>query len=240
VTKEHRFSKNYTLQKLSSSNVGDPIVKVQDFWIETIEEPIATVSADLDATITGSLMANQPWVFQKGKSYEIKGSFEIDGLSYQVVASSEIRDRKSGSPVRMGGAWGGLLVKNDGTILPAKLIYGLNTGSVVAVGASISDTTVLVKNEKKLLVDTSKGYENYEIIYTGINSSGINFTYREFSPDGLARVAFYQNLTYPVGVNRISFKKFRISIEDSGAEKISYRVLEDGISEGGSAVGGTP
>jgi hypothetical protein len=225
--------------------VGDPIVKVQDFWIETIEEPIATVSADLDATITGSLMANQPWVFQKGKSYEIKGSFEIDGLSYQVVASSEIRDRKSGSPVRMGGAWGGLLVKNDGTILPAKLIYGFSTlgvnkESVVAVGASISDVTVLVKNEKKLLVDTSKGYENYEIIYTGINSSGINFTYREFSPDGLARVAFYQNLTYPVGVNRISFKKFRIRIEDSGAEKISYRVLEDGISEGGSAVGGTP
>ena len=37
-------------------------------------------------------------------------------------------------------------------------------------------------------------------------ASGLNLTYREFGPEGTARVAFFQNLTYEVGAKITTFK----------------------------------
>ena len=62
------------------------------------------------------------------------------------------------------------------------------------------------------------GFINYELLYTGSNASGINLTYREFSPEGLARVAFFQNLTYPADARSITFKQLRIRVERASAD----------------------
>ena len=34
---QHRFAKNYVIGESMTVNVGDPIIKFQDFWVETIE-----------------------------------------------------------------------------------------------------------------------------------------------------------------------------------------------------------
>jgi hypothetical protein len=81
------------------------------------------------------------------------------------------------------------------------------------------------------VVKTTKGYENYELLYTGVSATGINLTYREFSPDGLARVAFFQNLTYEATAKSIAFKKFRIAVEAATSESITFTVLADGHRE---------
>ena len=47
---------------------------------------------------------------------------------------------------------------------------------------------------------------NYELLYTGVSATGLNLTYREFSPEGLARVAFFQNLTYEAAAKSIAFE----------------------------------
>jgi hypothetical protein len=81
------------------------------------------------------------------------------------------------------------------------------------------------------VVKTTKGYENYELLYTGVSATGINLTYREFSPDGLARVAFFQNLTYEATAKSIAFKKFKIAVEAATSESITFTVLADGHRE---------
>jgi len=226
---EHKVFKNYNLGSPIFANVGDPVIKIQDYWFETFDDTVVTLSGDLVVSWGG--LGGPTNLFKRGVPYQLKGTAEVDGVSYSVVATYEFRDRKSGNPVNIGGAWTGLLVRDDGTILPTRIVHTASAGTQAYYTASVSDTAVTAKREKRYVVDSAKGYENYEFLYTGLNSSGLNFTYREFSPEGLARVAFFQNLTYPLGVSRINFKKFRIQVNSADAERVSLTIIEDGISD---------
>jgi hypothetical protein len=76
-------------------------------------------------------------------------------------------------------------------------------------------------------VITSRGYTNFELIYNGTANQAINLTYREYTPDDVARTAFYQNLTYDSKVESIRFRKLRIQIHSATNEEIDLTVLED-------------
>ncbi|NDD22858.1 MAG: hypothetical protein EB098_01910 [Betaproteobacteria bacterium] len=119
-------------------------------------------------------------------------------------------------------------VKDKNYLIGKSLAHTNNDLIMVVWTMSISDPTVIVSKETIMQVDSRKGYENFELLYTGLSSGAINITYREFSPDGLARVAFFQNLTYPVSSKTISFKKFKIEVESVSSENIKFKVLEDG------------
>jgi hypothetical protein len=43
----------------------------------------------------------------------------------------------------------------------------------------------------------------------------------------LARVAFFQNLTYPRNASTITFRNLKMSIEQVSGDNITFRVLED-------------
>ena len=83
-----------------------------------------------------------------------------------------------------------------------------------------------VKEEK---IDVRRGYINFEIIYSGITGQSINLLYREYTSDDIARVAFYQNLTYPMDAKTIRFKKIKIEVQKISNESIEYIVVEDGL-----------
>ena len=68
-----------------------------------------------------------------------------------------------------------------------------------------------------------------ELIYSGKNDISLNVTYREYTPDNLARTAFFQNITYQADAKQIRFKDFVVKIDDISNEKITYTVLEDGL-----------
>ena len=106
----------------------------------------------------------------------------------------------------------------------------LNRGDeliAVVYALTISDPSVRLIREKVETIKIAKGYENYELLYTGVSATGLNLTYREFSPDGLARVAFFQNLTCESGAKNIAFKKFRISVVKATSEAMTFTVLSD-------------
>ncbi|MCX6050881.1 MAG: hypothetical protein NTZ60_00010 [Campylobacterales bacterium] len=72
-----------------------------------------------------------------------------------------------------------------------------------------------------------KGSYSYSIIYTGKDSNSIKLQYREYKDD-MARIAFYQDLTYDLKESKIiRFKKFKIEILKADNEGIEYKVLED-------------
>ncbi|MEN6489540.1 MAG: hypothetical protein ABFD66_11805 [Smithella sp.] len=70
---------------------------------------------------------------------------------------------------------------------------------------------------------------SYEIIYSGRNDVSLNATYKEFTPNDIARPAFFQNLTYKADAKQIRFKDFLIQIHEATNEKIVYTVLKDGL-----------
>jgi hypothetical protein len=76
-------------------------------------------------------------------------------------------------------------------------------------------------------VDASAGYVNYELIYSGKTSQSLNLLYREYTPEDLARPAFYQSLSYDADSKIIRFKKLKIEIGEANNEKITFAVLED-------------
>jgi len=100
------------------------------------------------------------------------------------------------------------LVRSDGTLLNRVATYNPMNGSVVVVvyTITVSDPSVHLIRETTASISTTKVYENVELLYTDTNASALNITYREFSPDGLARVAFFQNLTYESGTKSLTFK----------------------------------
>jgi len=203
---ENFKDKNYSIGKSQSATVGEPMVKFQDYWTTTSEKSVATFSNKV--TLKGGPLE---FTALPNKQYPIKGSVTLDGVKYTLVDVGHL-----------------IMVKPDGTIRDRVAAAGTSEVIVVIWTMSISDPTVTVSKETIRQVDSRKGYENFELLYTGLSAGAINVTYREFSPDGLARVAFFQNLTYPVTSKSISFKKFKIEIESTTSDNITFKVIEDG------------
>ncbi|PIT72329.1 hypothetical protein B9Z42_12310 [Limnohabitans sp. B9-3] len=209
IGSENIKQKNYIIGQKISVTVGEPMIKFQDYWTTTSEKSVATVNklvhikgGPIDITLV------------PGKQYSVVGNVVQENVKYMLVRSD------AGNLV---------MVKPDGT-LRDRVGGQVNNNDVVTVvwTMTISDSSAVVTKEKALEINSSKGYENFELLYTGLSAGSMNVTYREFSPDGLARVAFFQNLTYPVAAKTVSFKKYKLDIQSATAENIVFTVLEDG------------
>ena len=220
---KHEFVRNYRVGDPMTVNVGEPLVKVRDYWMESTESSVAVPERDVN--LKGGLVNVD---LLGGKKYQVKGRANIDGKDLTAVAFEEGQI-----------AFRAVLINADGTLhnriaasIPRAGAFGsLNRGDeliAVVYALTISDPSVRLIREKVETIKIAKGYENYELLYTGVSATGLNLTYREFSPDGLARVAFFQSLTYEAGAKSITFKKFRIAVEKATSESITFTVLSDG------------
>ena len=210
----HNLAKNYTIGQQITVNVGEPIIKLQDYYLQVSESPYASPSAFV--TLKGGLVDIS---LQPDQKYPVRGSMDFEGTSYSVVALDN-------NP----STYQAVLVRQDGSLLNRVAAASPQLSGLIMVvySLTISDPNVRMIRESTQNVRTTNGYNNFEIMYSGINSSGLNLTYREFSPDGMARVAFYQNLSYPADAKTITFKKYKIEITKATSDSITYTVINDG------------
>ena len=228
LSEQHKFVKSYSLGQQKTVNVGDSMVKVEDYWIENLGSQFAspTKNVILKVGLVGLSTVN----LDADKRYRIKGTINVNGIECLVLAIKE--DGYEGIlSAGLLSAWCAL-VAPDGSLVNRHAMWTLMSGRertmVSPYDLTISDPSVRIVRESTPVVKTTKGYENYELLYTGVSATGLNLTYREFSPDGLARVAFFQSLTYEAGAKSITFKKFRIAVEKATSESITFTVLSDG------------
>lgn len=214
VEERRQFLKNYDIGQQMTVNVGDPVIKFQDFWLEVTESPVAIPTKTVN--LKGGLI---DITLVAGQKYPVRGKMSIEGVDYDVVAITD-----NPSPYQA------VLVRADGTLHNRMVAKPPQWDGVVMIiyTMDISDPSARIVRETNQNVKTTKGYENFELLYTGTNLSGLNLTYREFSPDGLARVAFFQNLTYEAGAKSITFKKYRIAVDRASSEAITFTVVTDG------------
>ena len=202
------FVKNYTVGQTKSAYVGEEIVKIKDYYVH--KRQIDKMQATNDFTI---IPAN--YRGSKDDQFNLVGVTESSGQFCYVMQVP--------GPYQFDG----FLITSDGYFTGEK--KRLDGRRVTYVGT----TSIVPKNTKfrvveKEEVDINKGFINYEIVYTGRDKDSLKFIYREFTPNDIARPAFYQNLTYDIRSKYIRFKNYRIEVVDANDEKITYTVLEDG------------
>lgn len=217
---ESKFAaeQNYTLNVDRVVSVGDSIVARKNYYyreVDSLTEVKALNDFEVRATVPLS-----PEFIRKGRKDEI---FSVAGAS-----------RKQSSRIVLLGA--------TSIKAPIALLVSVDTGKAVRVtwrnAFGVWDTTAFhqrIEPEntafapvRNVVIDKSKPYENCEIIFTGRSGQTATFLYREYSPDDLAKTAFFQNLSYNLEAEgTIQFKKIRIKILEMSNESIRFKVLSD-------------
>jgi len=207
----HKYEKSYTLDKQQKVYVGEPVIRIKDYYVEKVNIPQVEPSESFSIE-TGLLKMS----YTRGKKYSVSGTTTYNGKFYQVIPNDKHTLEWSAPAV---------LIDMEGTILYAALTG--NAGVIVQPTFNMLPTTARMISAFDEKVSMAKGYENYELLFNGIDKNSMTFTYREFSPEGIARVAFYQNLTYDASAKVIRFKKFKIDVFLANSEGITYTVVED-------------
>lgn len=222
---EHKVDKTYNLNKEKSTYVGDEIVKVKDYYFSVGNEE--KVVSQNDFTISGGNVngtgLDVSLEGKAGEEYSIEGVITYQNQEVYVVRIPGLKGKNE--KINEFSCNFCALVTNSGVFLN-KVIAGqyVQPGSL-----SISPSDTNLKSVSKEKIDYVKGYLNQELIYSGKLKDEIKITYREFTEEGLAKPAFYQDLSYDVNEPIIRFKNFRIEVLNASNEEIRFKVLDDGL-----------
>lgn len=207
--------RNYNKGEAVERAVGESMIRVRDFWqrATTSENAMAP-----DVTVSGHYnFWSQPafdFTLPQGEPLRVLGSTAINGVRYRIVELPK-------------NPFAGLLIDESGRALSprAAFIGGHWTESTATVRI---DQNALFRPFVSISADSAKPFLNYELIFTGMTKDAISISYREFTPDELARPSFYQSLTYTNQPNQIiRFKSLRVELISADNETIRFRVLED-------------
>jgi len=94
-----------------------------------------------------------------------------------------------------------------------------------------ADLRFTIVQSKEEEIDIDAGYFNYELIYGGTDGESITITYREFTPNDLAKPAFNENLVYDRKQKTIRFRDTVINVHSATNEKIEFTVISDNLKK---------
>lgn len=211
-TSRREASKNYVVGKERSAYVGDAMVRVKDYLVTVSASPVAIPSENVtigDSSVSARL--------EKGHRYPIVGNIIVDGMTLAVV-----------EVVANTGLKGGVLFDSSGKI-SNRAVVGQSGRYILALSTmTVTPPTARMIRGQDEKVDTRAGYTNFELVYSGKSGNSLNILYREYTPDDLARSAFFQSLTYDVTTRVVRFKALKIEIKEANNEGVTYTVVDDG------------
>jgi hypothetical protein len=200
----HVYEKNFSLNMEQSAAVGQDMLRVKDYCLDKTTENAWEAKEPFEVAALITTLKFHAGIFP------IDGRKEVGGQVYDLVHLTPYN----------GGTLP-FLVDSDGHI--AKVMN--------AVELAADDVRILPANFKmskalKTKVDSSQGYTNFELIYTGQSNGTLHISYREYSPDDLARTAFFQELNYSSGQRAIRFRDIGIQVTSATNEQIVFKVVE--------------
>lgn len=222
------LEKNYGLGRSQEAYIGNSIVRVKEYYVKEKKSYADTYWKSEDDFVISKMNGGVLISNQKEDRFREEGMVTLGGVDYYVLKITKTNYKKS--PVFTHS----LLISKDG-IIHNKLMLNLkgpnNTvNSIPTDELKVQPGSAMfsrLSSEVETEVVTEKGYINYELIYGGATNSEIKITYREYSPDGMARQAFYQNLVYARGQKIIRFKNLKIQVHSVDNQRIVYTVLSD-------------
>lgn len=204
---EHKVDRNYELGKSQQVYVGQPLVRVRDYYEQQTQ--IQMLRANQAFKMSTGFLGPSANVAQ-GEGLRVVGSTDHRGKTYRVVHFQD------------PGLFGfNFLINPDGTF------SGLAISSITGVyqmGTLLPEPSdVKLLGDMTTLVDKTKGYMNFELVYDGTTGDSIQVLYREYTPDDMARPAFSQQLVYSLISKHIRFRDIQVDVATADNEHIVYR-----------------
>jgi hypothetical protein len=153
---------------------------------------------------------------EANKEYQVDESIQVDNQRFNIIRLND----------NHRNIWG-ILIYDNGIVVNDAIYSYKEKMLFYPLFISVSPTVFEIQKDRE--IKTTIPGPTVELIYSGKNDISLNVTYREYTPDNLARTAFFQNITYQADAKQIRFKDFVIKIDDISNEKITYTVLEDGL-----------
>jgi len=204
-------SKNYTLGKVQTAVVGDPIIRVKGYT---------------ETKVTGG-------AYTPDHAFSVGSAFiRIDGFTDQKYPARGVRDVRGGTyrVVEMPGPNNtsyGLQIDADGHISSKVLNFGPAGPVEMIYSFSVTPPDVRLLPTTSTSQSMAATDENFEIVFNGIDGQAMHMQYREYTSDNLARPAFSQELSYPLSTKTIRFRKLLLNVERISPNEITYIVVSD-------------
>ena len=203
---EHVLNKNYKIGEINIAYVGQRVISFKDYYVSKVVEDVMRPNKSFRIKAGFS-----PWYYAKSESgCAIVGDTKFGDKIYKVVNIG-------------GGA--AVLVGDDGKLYPK--LMGATTNILVLGEATIEPADILFVQDKKTIVDSRKGFINYELLYSGTDGKSFVLTYREYTPDDLIKAGFTQSVTYQNNLSSIRYKDIKINVHEITNEYIKYVVVSD-------------
>lgn len=223
------YVKSYVVGTQKTAYIGQPMAWWQSaIRSETQDTEYASFLIEKDFKLSGTYRKNLLFASNvnitgfKGDECEIKGETIINGIKYYVIT---IRDNKDyGLLIDSNG----MLNKNIVTDDNFDRVFSADKSNESILSPPDAHFMFILNKPKKKVKDHLYGIKR-ELIFGGVNNVSINVTYREYTPDDMARQAFYQNIIYQTSAEMIRFQDMKIKVHEVTNEKIIYTVLEDGL-----------
>jgi len=213
--------KSYTIGVEKTVNVGDSVAIRRSFSYKEVERSDRVkASNEFEAQVKFPLTAPVIYRGQQGEELQVVGTTTVDKKPCRIISMGVAR---AGVPAGMV-----VSVETDQPTGKGVGVNGYGSWTTTGVSFSIDRPETKFPIVKRVEVVKDKPYENWEIIFTGRAGENITLVYREFTPDDLAKPAFYQNLTYNLEKEKtFQFRKLRVEVVRVTNEAITFKVLSD-------------
>jgi len=198
--------KSYKIGEQRHAFVGEAVIKKKSYKFKTQSQLMAVPL--VNASLTSS---SEQIILGEGHNYPIKYEIFKEGVKYSIFE------------IPANNGFYGILFDDNGMLYGRVLKNGEELGSNFKV-EPINAAVRVVRPEEVL---NRQLIENYDLVFSGTSNNQLNFSYREYSDENLAKPAFFQDLTYPTDSKTIRYKNIRINIIKIDAEGITYEVLSD-------------
>jgi hypothetical protein len=205
-TQRVESQKNYTLGKIQTAYVGQPILQRKSYML-TIQDKFAGIPV-MDISLSSPHMS---FTLRQGAMYP---------ASYQVEVDSQ---RFSAIEVNVDGKPYQILMDDKGMVTNKVLKPDNDVESLVVVRPI--NAQVRISRPGDVL---RKDFQEFaELIYNGVSNNQLSITHREYNEDGSPRPEYFENLTYPANSEFIRFKSTKIKVHKADSEVFIYEVVSD-------------
>jgi len=207
---EHVLATNYQAGKRLSAAVGETILFDKDYTISATEigvRPSADLSLDADAE-------DLHVVLSASRTYPVCGTWTHGGIDYRLIEVQVVFDpyHPDAEPATFL-----LPITKDGQ--PHNVV----TRTDQRIRVQISPEGVLLRPDLIERTDPSKGFVDYDYLYSGTNGRTFTMTYREYSRDNLLTPEYSRDLIYPNSSEPIFLNTdIKLRIHEITSERIVY------------------
>jgi len=220
TTSEHKIETSYELGVPVEVYVGERMLRIQDYYYATIRET-ETIPPRLIPTesFTMKIPPFMSVTVTPQNIIPVTGTTERDGELFRLVALPGAPTASLRFLVTSDGAFEGSALNMVNARMGWSYRPTPETVRLVPVPEPSSYTTTRI--------DTSKGFTNYELVYSGTSRDSFQLLYREYTQNDLARPAFSQTLVYEKGSESIRFRNLQIQVHEASNDRIRFTVVSD-------------